>query len=286
MIEAQEGLTWPRWRRIATDVERLGFASLRTSDHCQSMFGIPERESVAAWPALALAAEWTGRIQLASMVSPITFYVPAVLGRTARAVDELSGGRLLLGVGAGWSAAEHQRFAIPFPGWRERFDALETGIHHMREVFSGPLLIGGGGERRTLPLAARHATEWNVMAGTADIFRAKSELLDQRCREIGRDPVEIRRSLMRGCLIASNRTELLDRVAALADVIPTLAGTNPERALTGLRQNLFAGTPEEVIAQMRSFAAAGVELFIIQHFLLDDTAALELLAREVMPALD
>src|SRR5437764_2243576 len=155
MIEAQEDLTWPRWRRIAGDVDRLGFAALRVSDHCQSVFGVEGRESLSCWPALALAAEWTERVQLGPMVSPMTFYVPVVLGRIARAVDELSGGRLVLGVGAGWNVPEHERFGIPLPGWRERFERLEEGIARIRQVFAGPLLIGGGGERRTLPLAAR-----------------------------------------------------------------------------------------------------------------------------------
>src|SRR5438309_549633 len=138
MIEAQEGLTWERWRRIVADSERLGFAALRVSDHCQSVMGVEARESLSAWIALALAAEWTERIQLGPMVSPMTFYVPAALGRQARAVDELSGGRVILGVGAGWNAAEHERFGIPFPPtWGERFDLLETGIALLRPTLAG-----------------------------------------------------------------------------------------------------------------------------------------------------
>src|ERR1700730_18029737 len=122
MIEAQEGLDWALGRQIARAAARLGFASLRTSDHCFSVFGVRERRSLSAWPALALAAEWTSRIQLGTMVSPMTFYVPAVLARFARAVDELAGGRLILGVGAGWYQGEHEAFGIPFPPWKERFD--------------------------------------------------------------------------------------------------------------------------------------------------------------------
>src|SRR5215467_73386 len=163
MIEAQDGLNWTRWRRIVADTERLGFASLRTSDHLQSVMGA-SRGSLSAWPALALAAEWTERIQLGPMVSPITFYVPAVLGRIARGVDELSGGRLILGVGAGWNEAEHRAFGIPLPGWRERFDRLEDGIQRIRQTLAGrdvPLLVGGGGERRTRDITARWASEWN-----------------------------------------------------------------------------------------------------------------------------
>jgi alkanesulfonate monooxygenase SsuD/methylene tetrahydromethanopterin reductase-like flavin-dependent oxidoreductase (luciferase family) len=200
MIEAQEGLHWARWRRIVGDVERLGFPTLRVSDHCWSVFGVEGQQSLSAWVALALAAEWTERVQLGPMVSPMTFYVPAVLGRMARAVDELSGGRLLMGVGAGWNVREHERFGIPFPPtWKERFDRLEEGIVRIRQTFEGrdiPFLIGGGGQRRTRAIAAREASEWNTGAPDAGTYRAMAAGLDERCREIGRDPSEIRRSLM------------------------------------------------------------------------------------------
>ena len=287
MIEAQEGLSWERWRRTVADAERLGFASLRTSDHLQSVMGA-DRESLSAWPALALAAEWTDRIQLGPMVSPITFYVPAVLGRIARGVDDLSGGRLILGVGAGWNEAEHKAFGIPLPGWRERFDRLEEGIPRIRRTFTSreiPLLIGGGGERRTRDITAREAAEWNFLTPDVETFREKSASLDARCREIGRAPSEIRRSIMRGYLIGRDEAELRLRVARLGEVIPRWRGAEAEQALMALRERWFVGTPEQVVDQMRPYAEAGVDLFMLQHFLLDDAAALELLANEVIPAL-
>jgi alkanesulfonate monooxygenase SsuD/methylene tetrahydromethanopterin reductase-like flavin-dependent oxidoreductase (luciferase family) len=284
MIEAQEGLNWVRWRSIVADAERLGFAALRTSDHCMSVFGIEGRESLPAWPALTLAAEWTERIQIGPMVSPMTFYVPAVLGRTARAVDELSRGRLILGVGTGWNVKEHEVFGIDFPSWRQRFDNLEAGIQRIRQVFAGPLLIGGGGERRTMTIAAREAAEWNVMAD-AETFRAKSAVLDQRCREIGRDPSEIRRSVMRGYLVGRNQDELRERAVRVAEVVPGFEGQAPDEILAGLEARFFTGTPAQVVAKMRPYAEAGLDLFMLQHFLLDDADHLELLAREVMPAL-
>jgi alkanesulfonate monooxygenase SsuD/methylene tetrahydromethanopterin reductase-like flavin-dependent oxidoreductase (luciferase family) len=283
MIEAQEGLTWERWRGIVADAERLRFAALRVSDHCQSVFGVEGRESLSAWMALALAADWTERIQLGPMVSPMTFYVPAVLGRMARAVDELSDGRLILGVGTGWNQAEHERFGIPFPAtWGERFDRLEAGIARIRQTFAGPLLIGGGGKRRTRTIAAHEAAEWNTGAPDAETFRAMSSALDERCRELGRDPSKIRRSLMKGCLLGRDARELRERAARAAEVVPRLGGGDPDTVLAAARERWFVGTPEEVAAQMRPYAAAGVELFVLQHFLLDDRDALELLA-EVQP---
>lgn len=287
MIEAQEGLTWDRWGRIVADAERLGFASLRTSDHHQSVMGVEGREALPAWPALSLAAEWSERIELAPMVCPMTFYVPAVLGRMARAVDELSGGRLLLGVGAGWNEAEHRAFGIPLPGWRERFDNLERGIELIERTFGDrriPLLIGGGGERRTLPLAARKAAEWNFATADPEAYRAKSALLDERCREIGRDPSEIRRSLMSGFIIGRDPSELRERARQVAEIVPRFGDMGPDDILAALRERWFVGTPDEIVERMRRFGEAGVELFMLQHFLLDDGDALRLLAETVAVA--
>jgi alkanesulfonate monooxygenase SsuD/methylene tetrahydromethanopterin reductase-like flavin-dependent oxidoreductase (luciferase family) len=291
MIEAQEGLDWERWRRVVADAERLGFAALRVSDHCQSVFGVEGRRSLSAWVALALAAEWTERIELGTMVSPMTFYEPAILGRIALAVDELSGGRLLLGVGTGWNAAEHERFGIRLPPtWGERFDRLEEGIGRIRQTYMGRdvrFLIGGGGTRRTRTIAAREAVEWNTNAPDGETYGAMSAGLDQRCREIGRDPSEIRRSLMKGCIVGRDLDELRRRAVEIAKVVPPprLSGENADAILDSARQRWFVGTPDEVVSQMRPFAEAGAELFLLQHLALDDADSLELLAAEVAPRL-
>jgi alkanesulfonate monooxygenase SsuD/methylene tetrahydromethanopterin reductase-like flavin-dependent oxidoreductase (luciferase family) len=291
MIEAQEGLDWEHWRRIVAESERLGFESLRCSDHCLSVVGVEGRRSLQTWIALALAAEWSERIQIGPMVSPITFYVPAVLARMALAVDQLASGRLLLGVGTGWNQLEHEAMGIPFPSLRERFDMLEAGVARIRSVVGGhriPILIGGGGEKRTLAIAAREASEWNLLGHDADDYRAKSALLDQRCREIGRDPSEIRRSQMAGYLIGRDETELEGRALRLAEVLPSLQGESAAAIVAWLREQTgrwFAGTPDEIVEKMRPYAAAGVDLFMLQHYLLDDTESLELVATEVMPSL-
>src|SRR5215472_16200167 len=122
MIEGQEGLNWERWHRICTDAQRLGFASLRRSDHLVSLMGDPQRDCIECWESLALAADWTSTIEFGPMVSPMTFRPPALLAKMAATVDALSGGRLILGVGAGWNDHEHSLFEIPFPTERARFD--------------------------------------------------------------------------------------------------------------------------------------------------------------------
>ncbi len=294
MIEGQEGLSWERWQRICHDTDRLGFASLRRSDHLISLMASPDRDCVECWTSLALAAEWTQRIEFGPMVSPITFRLPSMLAKIAAAVDALSGGRLILGVGAGWNENEHRVFDIPFYTQKERFDRLEAGITTMRRIWatthpkparnSIPLLLGGKGARRTIPLVAREAAEWNLSRLDADMFRQGREMLEQCCRDIGRDPTTIRRSVMTTYIIGRDRNELRERALKLREVLPSLKGLEAEQVLEKMRQQAFVGSPEEIASQMREHARLGVDLFMLQHFVLDDADALELLAKEVIPA--
>jgi len=294
MSEGQEGLSWERWRRICHDTDTLGFASLRRSDHLISLMSSPDRECIECWTSLALAAEWTKRIEFGPMVSPMTFRLPRVLAKVAAAVDALSGGRLILGVGAGWNENEHRVFDIPFYTERERFERLDRGINEMHEIWATtypkparrpiPLLLGGKGAKRTLPLVAREATEWNLSRLDAEMFRQRREVLEQCCREIGRDPATIRRSVMTTYIIGRDRDELRDRALTLRDVIPSLKGLDAEQVLEKMRLQAFVGTPDVIAEQMREHAKLGVDLFMLQHFVLDDGDALELLAKEVIPA--
>ena len=294
MIEGQEGLNWERWRRICSDVDSLGFASLRRSDHLISLMNDSARDCIECWASLAPAAEWTKRIEFGPMVSPMTFRLPGVLAKQAASVDALSGGRLILGVGAGWNENEHDVFHIAFYTQRERFNNLESGIRLMREAWEKsnpkparnpiPLLIGGKGAKRTLPLVAREAAEWNHSTLNADAFRELSATLDRCCQELGRDPRSIKRSVMTSFIIGRDVSELQDRAARVGQVIPTLRGLNPGQVLDNRRQAWFVGTPEEIAEQMREYAKLGVDLFMLQHFLLDDSDALRLLAEEVIPS--
>src|SRR5512145_1979397 len=188
MIEGQEGLTWDRWRRLARLAEDGGFESLFRSDHLTGLFGEPRRPSLDTWASLTWLATATRRIRFGPMVCPLTFYHPALLAKRAAAVAELSGGRLDLGIGAGWHEGEHRMFGIPFPPLRERLDRLECGARVIRALWQGrpvtldqpyyplreaqsfpvppggavPLVVGGRGERRTLRIVAEHADEWNL----------------------------------------------------------------------------------------------------------------------------
>jgi alkanesulfonate monooxygenase SsuD/methylene tetrahydromethanopterin reductase-like flavin-dependent oxidoreductase (luciferase family) len=294
MIEGQEGLTWDRWRRICHDADTLGFDSLRRSDHLISLMNAPERDCIETWASLALAAEWTKRIQFGPMVSPMTFRLPAILAKMAATVDVLSGGRVILGVGAGWNENEHTEFGVPFLTEKERFDRLEHGIVAMRETWNMsnpkpvhnpmPLLIGGKGRKRTIPLVAREAAEWNLSRLDTDMYRQGSEDLEAACREIGRDPSSIRHSVMTGYIVGRDKSELRDRAGQVSKVVRPLSGMTPDEVIEDRREAWFVGTPEEIAEKMRKVAGLGVDLFMLQHFLLDDSDGLKLLASEVIPA--
>ena len=298
MIEGQEGLNWERWRAICTDVERLGFASLRRSEHLISLMGDATRgrDCIDCWTSLALAAEWTKSIQFGPMVSPLTFHEPAVLARQATSVDILSGGRLIFGVGAGWNENEHTVFDVPFLTTKGRMDRLEEGVRIIKNAWQVsqpkpprggtiPILMGGVGEKRHLPLVAREAAEWNYTRLDHDEYRHKRQVIAESCREIGRDPSTIRYSVMANYIIGRDQDDLRRRAVQMAEVLPRLKRDSADEILEVARKIAFVGTPAEVAEQIRSYAALDVDLFMLQHFLLDDRDALELLASEVMPAL-
>ena len=295
MIEGQEGLTWERWRHICEDADSLGFDSLRRSEHFISVFGVVERDCIECWTSLALAAEWTKRIEIAPMVSPITFRPPSVLARIATAVDLLSEGRLILGVGAGWYEREHVENGIPFPSLGQRLDMLEDGIKAIRETWvranpkplrgTIPLLMGGRGEKRALPMMAREAAEWNVGFDGPDKYRHQTQVIEDACRTIGRDPASIRRSIMTSYLIGRDRDELRERAHQIGEIVPRYKDLDPDEVLKAAAENWLVGTPEEIAGQIHKMAALGIDLFMLQHFLLDDRDALKLLAKEVIPAI-
>ncbi|MFI5284600.1 MAG: LLM class flavin-dependent oxidoreductase [Candidatus Dormibacterales bacterium] len=294
MIEGQEGLSWDRWRQICSDAETLGFDSLRRSDHLFSVMGVVERDCIECWTSLALAADWTKRIQFGPMVSPMTFRAPALLARMATAVDLLSGGRLILGVGAGWYEREHVENGIAFLTLGARMDRLEEGIKTIHATWQKanpkpprgtiPLLMGGRGEKRALPMVAREAAEWNLSHLDVDEYLQKRKVLDAACREIGRDPASIRHSVMVNYVIGRDRDDLHERALEMSNVIPSLKGLGADEVLSKVGESGLVGTPEEIAERIREHSARGVDLFMFQHFLLDDRDALKLVASDVIPA--
>lgn len=312
MIEGQEGLTWEGWRQIMACVEALGFESLWRSDHFLSLVD-STRESLETWVALTLTAAETTRLRFGPLVCPITFRHPALLARMAAAVDALSGGRLVLGLGAGWNAQEHQAFGLPFPSLKERMDRLEEGLEVIRALlgnepaqFAGryyqlagpnprpkpvqrprlPILIGTTGMRRMLRVVARYADEWDVPGIiTPAAYRLRRERLTAYCREIKRDPAEIRRCVSTAFLIGRNDTELRRRIAAMQRLMPHLASLDASAVLDTLqKEEWLIGTPTQIVAALQALADEGVQRVMLQHNDQEDFEVLELIAHEVMPA--
>ena len=305
MIEGQEGLTWERWERLARAAEDGGFGGLYRSDHLTGLFGHPTRPSLETWASLAWLATATRRIRFGPVVSPMTFYHPALLAKAAAAIDARAGGRLDLGIGAGWNEMEHRMFGIPFPPLRERMDRLECGARAIRALWRGApvtlsqpyyslaeaqsfpvpigatLIVGGRGERRTMRVAAELADEWNVTRVTFDEYPRKLEVLAAHCRAVGRDTGAIRLSLMVPIVVGRTRAEVAARLARGREWFPRV----PEGETEWRAQSFLFGSVDEVVRDLRRWHALGVQRVMLQCLDVDDLGAIELIAREVIPAL-
>ncbi len=310
MVEGQQGLTWERWRHIVHRVEELGFDSLWRSDHFFSFGDDRSIPSLEAMVSLAVAASESWRITFGPLVCSMTFRHPSLLARMAAHLDQLSGGRLVLGVGAGWNVPEHEAYGIPFPPVATRMDMLEEGVQVLRALWAGGptsfsgkhfqlrdayceprpgrptrLLIGGAGEKRTLRIAAQHADEWNCVALTPEQFAAKREVLLAHCRDVGRDASTIRCSLMTWALVGETEEEIDELARRATENFATLAGMTPAkvRHVMGSR-GWPVGRPEQLVQHLRALAAAGVSRVMLQHVDYNNDRFLEMLARHVVPA--
>lgn len=298
MVEGQNGLNWERWQRLATAVEESGFVGLYRSDHYTNA-NPPDLDSLELWVSLTWLASHTSRIEFGPLVSPVSFRQPTMTARMASAVDDLSNGRLTLGLGAGWQEREHAHYGWDLLDVKPRFDrfaeALEIISHllHSEEPlnFKGeyyqlqeavllprpqraggpPLLIGGNGPQLTLPLAAQYAAEWNAVLIGPEEFMEKNERLDELLEENGRSPAEVRRSLM-------TRVEIGDQAA--------LTKKFSQRSIDELRQRgMVLGTATQIVDSLGTWAEAGLQRIMLQWLDLDDMAGLETLAKEVLPQL-
>jgi alkanesulfonate monooxygenase SsuD/methylene tetrahydromethanopterin reductase-like flavin-dependent oxidoreductase (luciferase family) len=306
MIEGQEGLTWERWRGLARTAEEGGFDSLFRSDHLTGLFGDSGRPSLDLWASLTWLATATSRIRFGPLVAPLTFHHPALLAKRAAAVAELSNGRLDLGIGAGWHEGEHRMFGIPFPPLKERIDRLECGARSIRALWQGkkvsltqpyyplvdaesypvppggrvPLIIGARGERRTLAIAAAQADEWNITRVTFDDYAAKRGVLEAHCAAAGRDPGAIARSLMVPVIVGRTGAELSARHARARAIFPRV----PEDEASWRAAGFLYGTPERVVVDLKRWESLGVQRIMLQMLDMEDDTAMDLLAREVVPA--
>jgi alkanesulfonate monooxygenase SsuD/methylene tetrahydromethanopterin reductase-like flavin-dependent oxidoreductase (luciferase family) len=311
MIEGQNGVSWPRWKRMVAAVEELGFAGLFRSDHFTNPQP-PDRDSLEMVVSLAYVAASTERIHFGPLVAPVSFRDPVMLLRQAAALDDLSGGRMILGLGAGWQAREHTLYGYDLGDVPERVARLEEALEvvtrlrrgaetaysgrffHLGEGatiqpkrLGGPALcVGGNGARRTLPLAARYADIWNGVFLTPEKFGELSQTLDGLLREQGRQPGDVKRTLMTGMHFGRDRAEL-ERAFKWTKDEPEYAGLSLDQVVDKFdkESSSLAGTPEMFADKVKAYAAAGCEELMLQWWYLDDLDWLRGFAESVLPRL-
>ncbi|GAB4130265.1 MAG: LLM class F420-dependent oxidoreductase [Roseiflexaceae bacterium] len=311
MLEGQHGLTWPRWQKIADLVDRAGFAGLFRSDHFTDP-NPPNLESLELVVSLAYLASHTKQIRFGPCVAPVSFRDPIMFARQAAALDDLSGGRMILGIGAGWQEREHRMFGYPLGDVATRMARFEEALAvvdlllhspepasyqgqfynlHEAELLPRPqrpggprIMIGGNGPKRTLPLTARYADIWNgVFISPAD-FQERNQALDQHLDAIGRPRNSVQRTLMTGLHYGAT-TEALDHKLAWRYERAELAGTSVDAAVAKLREGerQVVGTTAAVVEQIQAYAAVGVEELFLQWLDLDDLDGLQSFAEQVLP---
>ncbi|MDQ6855384.1 MAG: LLM class F420-dependent oxidoreductase [Actinomycetota bacterium] len=300
--EPQQGATYDQQLAVARAAERLGFDGYFRSDHYLRMGdGDPGPGPTDAWITLAGLARETSRLRLGTLVTAATFRLPGPLAISVAQVDAMSGGRVELGIGAGWFEEEHRAYGIPFPSTRERFERLEeqlaivtglwttpvgkrfshSGAHYQLADSPGlpkpvqqphpPVIIGGYGTKRTPSLAARYAQEFNLPFPPVDVYREYVARVQQACVDTGRDPASLRTTVALVVCCGSDEAELRRRAESI--------GREPDE----LRANGAAGLPDEVVERLHAFAEAGAETAYLQLLDLTDLDHVQLLAAEVMP---
>lgn len=302
MVEGQNGLNWPRWQRLARAVEDLGFVGLYRSDHFTNA-NPPDMDSLELWTSFTWLASHTSRIEFGPLVSPVSFRHPTMTARMASAIDDLSGGRLFLGMGAGWQAREHTNFGWDLLDVRERFARFEEGLEVVSRLlksdepvdFSGeyyqlheaimlprparpggpPILIGGNGPKLTLPLVARYAKEWNAVYIPPTQIRVLNTQLDELLAAQGRAPEEVCRSLMTGLFFGYTDEEVNQRAAS--------RNTTPDEVRA---RGIVYGTTSQLVDQLGAIAEAGVYRVMLQWLDLDDLDRLEAMAKGLLPAFE
>lgn len=308
MVEGQEGVTWEQWLALARACEEHGLEALFRSDHYLSVFGYRGRGSLDAWTTLAALAAVTRRIRLGTLVSPVTFRHPSVLAKAAVTVDHISGGRVEVGLGAGWHEEEHRAYGFDFPvaatrmallaeqlevvhrQWSEERLTFEGEHYRVRDLRGlprplqrphPPLIVGGRGGPRSVRLAARWADEYNTHSAGLEQCRRLARRLAEAWEGAGRDPATARLSLMTGCVVGADRAEVEARARRAMAV--TGAAGDPEDVIRA-KGAWLVGTPERVVGRLRDLEEAGVGRVMLQHFAHDDLEMVALVGREVVPA--
>jgi alkanesulfonate monooxygenase SsuD/methylene tetrahydromethanopterin reductase-like flavin-dependent oxidoreductase (luciferase family) len=278
MIEGQEGVTWPQWVALARAAEEAQLDAHFRSDHYRSIVRGEPAGALDAWATLAALAARTERIRLGTLVSPVTFRSASVLAKNVVTVDHVSGGRVELGIGAGWYEAEHDTYGFRFGTARERLDALDRQLAEIRRQWTvagdvqpkplqrphPPIVVGGRAKPRTVRAAVAHADEYNTLFPTLEDARAHRRILDDAARAAGRERLRV--SMMAACVVGQDGRELAERLDAWRRRTGR-AGESPQ----------LCGTPEQVVERLRDYEQAGVERAMLQHVVHEDVGMVALL---------
>jgi len=300
--EPQQGATYNDLLAVALEAERLGFEAFFRSDHYLNMGGEPGPGSTDAWTTLAGLARDTSTIRLGTLVTSATFRLPGPLAVSVATVDAMSGGRVELGLGAGWYDDEHRAFGIEFPATGERFDRLEeqfevitglwatdaggsfdhdgpkypvqggTGLPKPVQRPHPPIIVGGFGAKRTPALAARFAQEFNAPFADPDVTGMQFDRVRATCEATDRDPATLTMSAAQVVCVDADEEELSRRAASI--------GRKPEE----LRKHGVAGTPDEAVARLQALAEVGCERVYLQLLDLADLDHLSLIAEALVPS--
>lgn len=308
MTEPQQGLTYDEILALARTAEAAGLEAFFRSDHYGSFAGPADGPTTDAWATLAGLARDTSTIRIGSLVSPVTFRVPGSFAKVVATVDEMSGGRVEVGMGAGWNEEEHSELGIPFPPLRERYDELEESlamIHGLwtepdgwsyqgqhwqlrrshlrpRPTFSGKrhprLILGGDGGPRLARLVATYADEFNRTSASPDNVLGAYARVRAACEAADRDPDSVVLSAMVGVLVADSESEMRERVEQQLAFFGS-GGGSADEWLAERKDRWIMGTPEQAALRIAEFAAAGVQRIMLQDFLPLDLEMVTLLGR-------
>jgi F420-dependent oxidoreductase-like protein len=314
MIEPQQGLSYADQLAIVRRAESVGFESFFRSDHYQSFPGPSGEPTTDAWAVLAGLARETSTITLGTLVSPVTFRSAGNLAKVVTTVDEMSGGRVEFGLGAGWNEPEHRQLGLPFPEIKERADLMEEQFAVLRGLWGEPdgwsfagrhvriedasfhpkpmarpgrptfpngssrprLLTGGEGSPRSLRIGARYVDEFNLSSSSPEKAATTFAALAGACEAIGRDPATMGRSVMAGVLIGRDEAELAGRKQALLAAFGDESGGDDW--FDAREPRWVLGTPDQARAMVKRFADAGAERIMLQDFLPRDLEMVDLMA--------
>ena len=282
MIEGQEGVSWEDWLALARACEEHGIEALFRSDHYLSPTD-PGRAALDAWAVIPALAAQTSRLELGTLVSPVTFRPAAVLANASMTANEIAGGRVSLGMGTGWMEAEHEAFGFPFPEMKTRLRWLQEQLEAVRGYWDeGPqphLIVGGSGLSGTVRPAAKWANEYNTVMATPAECAERREKIARACEREGRAPIPL--SLMTACAIGRTPDEARERIRRRLERAGQQVDLDVYRSKRGAAAIL--GTLDEAAEQLRAYERAGVERVMLQHLDHRDLEMVALIGRELAP---